>query len=144
MRPGFALIEVVIALALVAILTSLVAPSLTAAADRGAIRMGLAQLSGAHREARLAAMLENRVALLSIDSTSITLRTVAGIDTALRWRRNGPTAWGVHLIGPRRSFTFAPSGYSIGVSNGTLRIERGSAGGALIISRLGRVRVDMW
>ncbi|MGH7591745.1 MAG: pilus assembly FimT family protein, partial [Gemmatimonadales bacterium] len=57
MRDGFTLTEVTVTLVLVAILTGLTAPSLIAATDRSAIRMGLAQLRGAHQEARLAAVL---------------------------------------------------------------------------------------
>lgn len=143
MRQGFTLPEVAITVALIGILTGFAAPALMAAADRGAVRMGLAQLRGAHEEARLAAVLDDRVSVLTVDSLAITLRTVLGADTVLKWRRNGPVSWGVHYLGGRKSFVFAPVGHSIGVSNATLRIEKGNASGSLIISRLGRVRVEM-
>ncbi|HET7023682.1 MAG TPA: prepilin-type N-terminal cleavage/methylation domain-containing protein [Gemmatimonadales bacterium] len=143
MRDGFTLLEIVVTIVLVTILTGLTAPALVAATDRGAIRMGLAQLRGAHEEARLAAVLDDRRSVLTVDSMALTLWTMRGPDTVLKWRRSGPAAWGVHLVGGRKSFVFSPVGYSIGVSNATLRIERGSASGRLIISRLGRVRVEM-
>mgnify|MGYP001546064634 CR=1 len=142
MRNGFTLPEMAVTLVLVAILTGITAPTLVAAADRGAVRMGLAQLKGAHQEARLAAVLEDRLAVLTVDSDALTLRMISGTDTVVRWRRIGPTGWGVTLVGGERSFRFSPLGYSTGASNATLRLEKGNAGGSLIISRLGRVREE--
>lgn len=143
MRSGHTLIEMAVTLLLVAILASLVAPSLISATDRAALRFGLAQLRAAHDEARLAAVLEGRIALLSVDSNEMTLRTVSGSDTTLRWARGGPASWNLRYLGPRRTFTFVPNGHSIGASNATLRLEKGNARGSLIISRLGRLRVQM-
>ncbi|MGB7211937.1 MAG: prepilin-type N-terminal cleavage/methylation domain-containing protein [Gemmatimonadales bacterium] len=143
MRDGFTLPELVVAIALVAILTGITVPALVTATDRSAIRMGLAQLRGAHEEARLAAVLADRTAVLTVTRDSLTLRTILGADTVVNWKRVGPAGWGVELIGAGRSFRFSPLGYSIGVSNATLRLKKGSASGSLTISRLGRVRVAM-
>lgn len=143
MRDGFTLPEMVVTLVLVAILTGITAPSLVGAADRGAVRMGLAQLNGAHQDARLTALRYGNTAVLTVTADSLTLRVITGSDTAIAWQRPGPTAWGVALEGGGRSFRFSPIGYSIGVSNATLRLTRGHAGGSLIISRLGRVRMEM-
>lgn len=143
MRRGTTLLELVVVLALVAILTSIAAPALMAASDRGAVRMGLAQLSGAHNEARLAAVSADGVALLTVEADALTLRVIQNGDTALRWRRAGPAALGLTYAGPRRTFVFAPTGYSIGTSNATLTVERNGVVGRLVISRLGRLRVEM-
>ncbi|MGH7531857.1 MAG: pilus assembly FimT family protein [Gemmatimonadales bacterium] len=143
MRDGVTLPEMVVTLVLVAILSGITVPSLVAATDRSAIRMGLAQLKGAHQEARLAAVLADRTAVLTVSADSLTLRTILGADTTVTWRRAGPTTWGVKLEGGERSFRFSPAGYSFGASNATLRLTKGSASGSLIISRLGRVRMAM-
>lgn len=143
MQRGFTLPEVAVTLTLVAILTGIITPTLVAAADRGAIRLGLAQLKGAHQEARFAAVLDDTPTVLTVEADALTLRAIRGADTVVKWRRAGPTAWGVTLVGGARSFRFSPVGYSIGASNATLRIEKGSASGSVIISRLGRVRIEM-
>ena len=143
MRRGTSLLELVIVLALVAILTSIAAPALMAASDRGAVRMGLAQLSGAHNEARLAAVAGDCIAILTVEADALTLRLVQSGDTTLRWRRTGPAALGLTYTGAKRTFTFAPTGYSIGASNSTVTITRNGVTGRLVISRLGRLRVEM-
>jgi prepilin-type N-terminal cleavage/methylation domain-containing protein len=143
MRRGVTLIELLVVLTLVGILASLAAPALTAASDRGAVRMALAQLSGAHNEARLAAVSGDGVAILSVDAASLSLRVVQHGDTSLRWRRAGPAALGLTFDGPGRTFTFAPSGLPLGASNATLTVIRNGVTGRLVVSRLGRLRVEM-
>ncbi|MGH7591118.1 MAG: hypothetical protein ACREL2_06730, partial [Gemmatimonadales bacterium] len=91
--------------------------------------------------ARLAAVLYGRTAVLTVSPDSLTLKTILGADTVVKWQRVGPTGWGVELIGGERSFRFSPIGYSFGASNATLRLKKGTATGSLIISRLGRVRM---
>ena len=105
--------------------------------------MGLAQLSGAHNEARLAAVAGDCVAILTVEADAITLRLVQNGDTTLRWSRVGPAGLGLTYTGAKRTFIFAPTGYSIGASNSTLTITRNGVTGRLVISRLGRLRVEM-
>ena len=82
-------------------------------------------------------------------------RVVGDVDAAtlqqraLRWRGSstplwtepGPAASGVSLPGPTRHFTFAPEGFTLGLSNASLRLARGSATRTVVFSRLGRVRL---
>lgn len=142
MRHGFSLPELALVLALTGIVSSLAVPALVAANDRAAVRYGVGQLLAAHREARMAAVLEGRVAILTVDSSTVTLQTVLGSDTAVRWTRAGPVSWGLSYAAPARRFTFSPLGYSFGVSNATLILRRGEATGRIVISRLGRTRVQ--
>jgi prepilin-type N-terminal cleavage/methylation domain-containing protein len=142
MRHGFTLPELALVLALTGIVSALAVPALVAANDRAAVRYGVGRLLAAHREARLAAVLEGRVAILTVDSSTLTLRTVLGNDTTTRWVRGGPASWGLTYAAPARRFTFSPLGYSFGVSNATLILRRGEATGRLVVSRLGRTRVQ--
>ena len=54
------------------------------------------------------------------------------------WSEAGPAAHRVSLAGPGRQFTFSPEGFSLGLSNATLRLTRGNATRTLIVSRLGQ------
>lgn len=143
MRHGVTLLELLVVLSLAGLLTALAAPSLIAAADRGAVRMGLAQLRGAHDEARMAAVTGDGIAILTVASDSVALRIVQHGDTLLRWQRVGPRSLGVTLAGPARTFRFAPSGLPIGAANATLTLTRNGVTGRLVVSRLGRMRTEM-
>ncbi|MDQ3222605.1 MAG: GspH/FimT family pseudopilin, partial [Gemmatimonadota bacterium] len=76
---------------------------------------------------------------LSVDPLVLTIRRRGA--TVPLWSEAGPAAQRVSLAGPARQFTFSPEGFSLGLSNATLRLTRGSATRTVIISRLGRVRV---
>ena len=143
MRHGYTLLEMVVTLTLIALLTAVAAPALVAAADQSAVRFALEQLRALHGEARLAAYVEDQVALLTVTSDSITLRVIESGDTTLRWTRAGPSSWGVTYAGPSRKFSFVPAGYSSGLSNTTITLTRGSASGSLVISKFGRVRMTV-
>jgi hypothetical protein len=96
----------------------------------------------AHTRARLVAIAERRIVVLTLTEDSLVLGVVeSAVDTVLRWRGSGPAAEGVTATGvPRRVF-FGPSGVTIGVANGSYVLTRGSARRQIIVSRYGRLRV---
>jgi prepilin-type N-terminal cleavage/methylation domain-containing protein len=139
MRQGLSLPELVLVLALGGILLSVAVPPLSAALDRVEVATAAAQIASAHQRARIMAITRSQVVVLSVDSASITIRPRN--DPSLLWARPGPAASGVRLTGPGRQFTLSPEGFSLGLSNATMRLHRGSATRSVIVSRLGRVRV---
>ena len=141
-RRGFSLPELVVVIGLTALVSALTVPALLHARDRIAVQAAAEQIILAHREARLAAINSQQVALLRLAPDTLELRTVIGHDTTLVWRRPGPLAFGLDVIANPRVLRFIPYGYTIGVSNMTITLRKGSAQRKVIISRLGRVRVE--
>jgi len=139
---GFSLTELVVIVALTALASALAVPTLFHARDRFAVDAAARQLVLAHREARNAALTSQRLVLLRLAPDTLELRAVLGADTTLLWRRAGPSGYGVDVIGNPRVLRFVPSGYTIGGSNTTYTLRRGSAERKVVISRLGRVRVE--
>lgn len=140
---GFSLPELTVVVVLTAIVVAIGVPSLQHALDRRLVESAAQQLITAHREARLMAATTRRVALLRLAADSLELRlTDRGKDTTLAWQRPGPAFFGVSVSGSARTVRFIPSGYSIGGSNTSYTITRGAAKRKVIISRLGRIRVE--
>ncbi|MEO6066598.1 MAG: hypothetical protein ABJB33_04570 [Gemmatimonadota bacterium] len=139
---GFSQLELAVVLVLTALIAGLGVPALTHVADRAVVNAAAHRIIGAHREARLVAVTTQRMALLRLAADTLELRTALGGDTTLVWRRAGPRALGVEVIGNPRTMYFIPYGYTIGGSNTSYTLRKGSAQKKVIISRLGRVRVE--
>jgi prepilin-type N-terminal cleavage/methylation domain-containing protein len=139
MRQAFTLPELLLVLALGGILLGIAIPRLSAALDRVEVAAAASHITSAHQRARLLAVTQSLVVVLSVDSLALTIRP-RGIAAPL-WSEAGPAAHRVSLAGPDRQFTFSPEGFSLGLSNATIRLTRGNATRTVIISRLGRVRV---
>jgi prepilin-type N-terminal cleavage/methylation domain-containing protein len=139
MRQAFTLPELLLVLALGSILLGIAVPRLSAALDHIEVAAAASHLAAAHQRARLMAVTQSLVTVLSVDSLTLTIRQ-RGLTTPL-WSEAGPVAHRVSLAGPRRQFTFSPEGFSMGLSNATIRLTRGNATRTVIVSRLGRVRV---
>ena len=139
MRRAFTLPELLLVLALGSILLGVAIPRFSAALDRIEVSAAARHVAAAHQRARLIAVTRGIVAVLSVDPVTLTIRRRG--EAAPLWSEAGPAARRVSLAGPARQFTFSPEGFSLGLSNATLRLTRGSATRTVIISRLGRVRV---
>jgi prepilin-type N-terminal cleavage/methylation domain-containing protein len=139
MRNAFTLPELMLVLAVVGILLGIALPSLTQAVDRIEVHSAAAHLIAAHQRARMMAVTKGQVLTLAVDSAALTI-VPRGSSTTL-WAEPGPAAFGVTLPGPTRSFTFAPEGFTLGLSNASLHLVRGSATRTVVFSRLGRVRL---
>lgn len=139
MRHGFSLLELVLVLALGGILLAIAVPPLVGTLDRIEVAAAAGHIAAAHQRARILAVTRSQVVILSVDSAALTIRP-RKTATAL-WSEPGPAASGVSLAGPTRQFTFSPEGFSLGLSNATLRLSRGAATRTVVVSRLGRVRI---
>lgn len=142
-RRAFSLPELVVVTALVALSTVVGVPALLHVVDRRLVDSAAQQLVLAHREARLTAITTRQTALLLMGADSLQLRlTRGGPDTTIAWSRPGPRQYGVQVTGNPRTARFIPTGYTIGVSNASYTFTRGAATRKVVISRMGRVRVE--
>jgi prepilin-type N-terminal cleavage/methylation domain-containing protein len=139
MRHAFTLPEIVLVLALGGILLAIAVPRLTGALDRIEVQAAANHVAAAHHRARMIAVTHGQVVVLSVGQHQLSIRPRSG--ATLLWSYAGPAANGVTLAGPSRHFTFSPEGLSLGLSNATLRLARGSATRTVVVSRLGRVRI---
>ena len=139
MRNAFTLPELMLVLAVVGILVGIAIPSLSQAVNRIEVHAAAAHLIAAHQRARMMAVVKGQVLTLAIDSAALSIAQ-RGSSTVL-WTEPGPAASGVSLPGPTRRFTFAPEGFTLGLSNASLHLVRGAATRTVVFSRLGRVRL---
>ena len=139
MRQGFSLIELMLVLAVASLLFGIALPRLSGALDQIEVASQANHLVAAHRRARIMAVTRGQVLVLTVDSANLVIRPRG--QAGPLWSEDGPAAAGVTLEGPARQFTFSPIGFTLGLSNATLRLSRGSASRTIVISRLGRVRI---
>jgi prepilin-type N-terminal cleavage/methylation domain-containing protein len=139
MRRGFSLPELVLVLALSGILLAIALPRLAVLLDSIEVHTAASRIAAAHQRARMMAVTKGQVLVLTVQQDSVAIRR-RGEVTSL-WSEIGPAAEGVALDGASRQFTFSPEGLTLGLSNATLRLSRGSATRAVVVSRLGRVRI---
>jgi Tfp pilus assembly protein FimT len=127
-------------LAVSGILLGITLPSLSSALDRIEVESAVNHMVAAHQRARLLAITHNQVITLTLEADSFTIHKRA--PARRLWSEGGPSTRGVQLAGPVRQFTFSPEGFTLGLSNATLRLTRGSASRTVVISRLGRIRIE--
>jgi prepilin-type N-terminal cleavage/methylation domain-containing protein len=139
MRRGATLPELTIALIVMGLMLSIALPRIQGVTDSLAVDQAAHEIAGAHRRARMSAILRSRVLELIIDADSLILHERG--DTTRLWRADGPSASRVALAGPRRTLTFSPVGITMGLSNASFQLTRGAASRTVIVSRLGRVRI---
>ncbi len=116
-------------------------PRAVALRDRLAVEQAAAQLVESVRRARHAAFLAHAAAALRITPDTIALDLVEGPDTTAAWRDPGPVAAGVRLAASG-TIVFTPNGLGLGPSNRRYDLSRGTVRRTLVVSRLGRVRVE--
>lgn len=143
MRTGVTLLELLLVIVLAGILATIALPGIVGLHDRLAVDAAAQAVVGAHSRARIAALTEQRVMVLTLTADSLLLRAVESpIDTIERWRGDGPADHAVSIAGMPRQISFAPSGVTMGFANATYSLTRGSAQKQVIVSRYGRVRVQ--
>ncbi|MEO8634609.1 MAG: GspH/FimT family pseudopilin [Gemmatimonadales bacterium] len=141
MRRGVTLLELVITLALLGVVVSMALPPAGALRDRLAVDDDARTLVGAYARARLTAVAERRVIVLTLTPDSLVLRAVESpADTVERWR-GWLAANGVTCTGLPRQVVFAPSGATMGFANLTYTLSRGTARKQVVVSRYGRIRI---
>jgi prepilin-type N-terminal cleavage/methylation domain-containing protein len=139
MRRGYTVVELTLVLAIIALLLGIALPRITPLRDSWSAEQAAQAVILAHSRARVAAILLSRPLVLTVASDSLRIATLA--DSVV-WRGAGPAASGASLAGPIRKLTFSPVGLSMGLSNATFQITRGAAIRTVVVSRLGRVRIQ--
>jgi prepilin-type N-terminal cleavage/methylation domain-containing protein len=141
MKNGLSLIELLVALAIVGLLTGAAAPVVRGLRDRYLVAGAAFEIAGAHNRARIRSVLESRVAELEVRADSLLIRVVTPAGTSVVWAAPGPLAAGVNFSSPSRRLSFAPTGVTLGFANATFVLSRGGVQRQVVVSRLGRVRV---
>ena len=139
MNRAFTLPELVLVLAVAGILLVIALPGVARVVDQVMVDAATSQLVAAHRRARIMAITRGQTLTLAIDSAETSISPRSGVPVL--WTQTGPSGSGVSLHGPTRRFTFAPEGMTVGLSNASLELSRGSSTRTIVISRLGRIRV---
>lgn len=137
-NPGFTLLELVLVLAMTALIASITVPWANRFRDSIGVSSASAEAYALFGIARHSAILRARGTVLEIDTVGRRILVLSGTDT-LRVRPLG-ALHGVRLQASRLTTSYAPNGLGIGVSNLTLVIRKGRAADTLTVSRLGRVR----
>jgi prepilin-type N-terminal cleavage/methylation domain-containing protein len=145
MRRGFTLVEALLVVAVIGLAAALAVPAAGRLAARLALQQETTRIQLAYRQAWSLATSQHRLAILRITPDSLAIRTVrrAGDpDTLLAALTPGPRAGGVELQSPPHTAVFGPDGIGMGATNATHLLAKGGLTRKLVVSRLGRIRVE--
>jgi prepilin-type N-terminal cleavage/methylation domain-containing protein len=137
---GFSLLELIIVLAVLAVVLALGMPRLGPALDRIATDGAARDVTTAIAVARTAAVLRGTRARVRIggDSLRVDREGALGWEPYARWP--GPDARGVALKVTNPELVFSPLGLGWGPANTKVLLRRGSQLETITTSRLGRVK----
>lgn len=137
-RRAFTIIELLVAMALMAVLLAVAIPRTRAITDRSAVRNAARDSRHAFGFAQRRAVNLGMHIAVWIDTGARTL-VVGDAEGSMLTRALG-TAYGVSLRSTRDSVAYTPLGLGWGASNLTLVLSRGEAADTVTLSRLGRVK----
>jgi Tfp pilus assembly protein FimT len=137
-RHASSLIELVVALAILATLLLAGVPGAAALRNRSAVRASTTELVSALALARSIALAESRIVAIAFDTAAGSARVFAPPDTLLDLPLR--TRYGVTISATRDSIAYGPTGRGYGAANVTLTIRRRHAADTIVVSRLGRVK----
>lgn len=135
---GATLAELLVVLAMMAIVLGFATLRLAEAADRTAVRSAVAEATTAFNGARQAAITRRAPVAVLIDTVLLRLKIVA--DTEVLSSRDLGTEYGIRLGSSRDSMAYDARGLGLGAANLSLVVRRGRAAETVFVSRLGRVR----
>jgi Tfp pilus assembly protein FimT len=133
------MLELSLVLTLIGLMLGIALPRITALRDGWTAEQAAQAIVLAHTRARMAAVLLSRPLVLTVAPDSLRIAT---LTDSVVWRAAGPAAEGATLAGPVRKLTFSPVGLTMGLSNATFQVRRGAAIRSVVVSRLGRVRIQ--
>lgn len=138
-RGGWTFPELIVVLALIALVCGFMLPPLKRAFDRIATRAAAHEVMMACFTARAHAIaLGVRVAVV-LDARAGRVIVVAGRDTLLV--RPVRATHGVTMLATRDSMTYFPDGLGLGGANLSVILGRGMAADTVLVSREGRVKL---
>jgi prepilin-type N-terminal cleavage/methylation domain-containing protein len=142
MTRGATLLELLVALSIVGLVLGIAAPRLSEPLDTLAVEHAAGEIAGAHARARVAAVVESRVTVLHIAPDSLIMESLEPGGPVRRWGLPGPAQFAVTMTGAARTLTFSPTGITTGLSNASWTLTKGEATRRVVVSRLGRVRIE--
>jgi prepilin-type N-terminal cleavage/methylation domain-containing protein len=137
-KPGFTLAEVVVTVAIMAVLLSIAVYRFTGLRDATSVRAAVGDLGSTFSLARQLAVSRRRMVAIVLDTNRAVVELRSG-GTRIT-RRDLGESYGVHLGSNRDSAVYDPRGLGYGLSNLSVAIRRGHFVDTLTMSRLGRVR----
>lgn len=140
MHRGATLPEMIVIVAILALLAGLCVPRLGPALDRIATDGAARDLTTAIAVARTAAVIQGTRARLHIAPDSLRIDREGPAGWALYARWPGPRSSGVTLTVSNPDLVFSPLGVGWGLANTTVVLQRGSQVETITTSRLGRVK----
>lgn len=138
MRAGSSLVELVVALAVMAILLAIGAPHVGSTRDGAAVSSAASAVMAELALARHAAIARGRRVAVLFDGPHALVTVAMDGDTLARRRLDAKL--GVALAVTRDSIAYGPTGLGYGAANTRLILHRGRSADTITVSRLGRVR----
>jgi prepilin-type N-terminal cleavage/methylation domain-containing protein len=138
-RAGTTLLELLLALAILAALAGVALPRVATILDGARVRAARSDLHAALDRARGAAIRLGTGVELRDDGTGRIL-VPDPPDTAPIWRGPSAASHGVAEAGWNAPLAFGAAGLATGAGNRTVTLRRGSVQAQVVISRLGRIR----
>lgn len=140
MRRGTTIIELVLSLSIISILSAITFPRVARLMDGIHVRGTTTEIHSLFNAARHHAITRAQRITVEIDTARASVTLLADGDT-IRSRGFSATH-GVTLSANRPSFTYSPIGIGYGAGNMTMVVRRNGRADSVVVSRLGRVRVD--
>ncbi len=140
MRRGLTLAELMVVLAILAIVTAVTLPRLAGVRDWIAVDTAAHDVTAAITVARSAAISQGTRSRAMIAPDSLRIDRWQGDSWGELHRWPGPDGHGVALEVSNPVVVFDPIGLAFGLSNTTVVLRRGTRVAKLTISRLGRVK----
>lgn len=137
-QRGLTLLELVMAIAIGALLLALGGGSAMQLRDRIAVRTAALRLADAFAAARATALAQDAVTLLVITPRLAQVRRLGDTLDAARVPLEEITL----LEGAPRTHRFAPDGLMLDAGNATYELQRGSARRRVVVAKYGRVRIE--
>lgn len=138
-RPATTLAELVVIVALIALVSGFVLPPLKRGFDRLQTRGAAQETMAAFFTARASAIASGRRTAVVFDRRRARVIVLSAGDTLLV--RDVSAGRGVTMTASRDSMTYFPDGLGLGGANLTVIFRRGSAADTVLASREGRIKL---
>jgi prepilin-type N-terminal cleavage/methylation domain-containing protein len=135
---GYSVLELIIVLALSAIVLAIAVPRTSALLDKLSVQSAAADVAATLGSARTYAIAAHAAVAVDVDTAIGTLRVRRGAE--LLFSRDVARAHNVRLKASRDSLAFGPRGLGRGAANLSIVVMRRTAVETVFVSRLGRVR----
>lgn len=138
-RRGWTLPELVVVVALIALVCGFVLPPLKRGFDRIATRAAAREVMMAFFVARADAVSIGARIAVKLDAARGRVLVISAADTLMS--RDVGATHGVRMLATRDSMTYFPDGLGLGGANLSVILSRGSAVDTVLVSREGRVKL---